>query len=338
VLLCLTSHVRRHLTDDYEVGVRRTRALINQLTDSSVVLPVSHFETLNLSCSSLFGIVAANGPSSGILTQLGIFKSSLLPPSIPLAKLSRISLDLVNISAVLDDKQIDTSTPEKTVAAHLKACSAVYALESFQDELVKLHLGSTPSTGVDFIKAAEIIDSRVNVQLLRANERAREQASVVEALALQGKAAKAGGPVYDFSSESSVRVFLCAASCEAVCVALLEKQFKSIVLQHAKALSETDALMTLPPSSTSSLSKAYDSVSKVDILVDFVSDCRSKWSERSQPDGSVVVSIPEPHLGHCIDRLAQRLRSWGQLQAEDYKKDMHLQHSSLVLCFARFRL
>jgi hypothetical protein len=168
----------------------------------------------------------------------------------------------------------------------------------------------------------------VNVQLLRANERAREQASVVEALALQGKAAKPSGPVYDFSSESSVRLFLCAASCEAVCVALLEKQYKSIVQQHAKALSETDALVTLPPSS--SLAKAYDSVSKVDILIDFVSDCRSNWSQRPQPDGSVVISIPEPHLGHCIDRLAQRLRSWGQLQAEDYKKDLRLQHSSLV--------
>jgi hypothetical protein len=258
-----------------------------------------------------------------------VFKPAPLPPAIPSAKLYRISLDLINVSAILDDKQVDTSTPEKTVAAQMKACASAFALERFQDELVRLHLGATPSTSDEFIKAAEIIDSRVNVQLLRANERAREQASVAEALALQGKGAKASGPVFDLSTEASVRLFLCAASCEALCIAMLEKQYKSIMQQHAEALSEVDSLTALPPSST--LSKAYDSVSKVDILIDFVSDCRSNWSQRSQPDGSVVVVIPEMHLGRCIDRLAQRLRTWGQLQAEDYKKDLHLQLNSLVL-------
>lgn len=333
VILCLTSHVRRHLADDYEIGVQKTRAVIMDITNETTALPATHIRTLNLSsCSASFSILAVNGPCSGILTQLGVFKAPPSPPTIPLAKLSRISLDLVNVAAILDDKQVDTSTPEKTVNAQMKACASMYALERFQDELVRLHLGCTPSTGDEFIRAAEIIDSRVNVQLLRANERAREQASVAEALALQGKTSKPSGPVYDFSTESSVRLFLCAASCEAVCIAMLEKQYKSIVKHHAEALSEIDALTTLPPSD--GLSKAYDSVSKVDILIDFVSDCRSNWSQRSQPDGSVVIVIPEMHLGRCIDRLAQRLRSWGQLQSEDFKKDLLLQHSSLVMIHA----
>lgn len=335
VLLCLTSHVRRHLADDYEVGVQKTRALVKELMNETAALSAPHLRTLNLSsCSSLFDSIASNGPCAGILNRLGVLQPPLLPPTIPAAKLSRITLDLVNISAILDDKHVDTSTPEKTVAAQTKACAAVFALERFQDELVRLHFGSTPSTGDEFIKAAEIIDSRVNVQLLRANERLRDQASAVEALVLQGKGAKPSGPSYDFSSESSVRLFLCAASCEAVCVALLEKQYKAMAQQHAKALSEIDALTTLPPSD--GMPKAFESVSKVDILIDFISDCRSHWSQRSQPDGSVVILIPELHLGHCIDRLAQRLRSWGQMQADDFKKDLLLQHSSLVSFFFVF--
>jgi hypothetical protein len=329
VLLCLTSHVRRHLADDYELGVWKTRALLKQLTDGDTALPASHLRTLNLSSSSsAFGTVSLNGPCSGILNRLGVLQRPLLPPTLPAARLSRIALDLVNISAIIDDKQVDTSTPEKLIAAQLRACASVHALERFQDELVKLHFGSVPNTSDEFIKAAELIDSRVNVQLLRANERLNDQASAAEALALQGKGSKPTGPAYDFSSESAVRLFLCAASCEAVCVALLEKQYKAIALQHAKALTETDALATLPPSD--GLSKAYDSVSKVDILIDFVSDCRSNWSQRPQPDGSVVISMPEVHLGRCIDRLAQRLRSWGQLQADDFKKDLLLQHNALV--------
>ncbi len=332
VLLCLTSHVRRHLADDYEIGVQKTRALIKQLTDDANALSAPHFRTLNLSsCSNAFEIIASNGPCAGILNRLGVLRSSLLPPTLPAAKLSRIALDLVNISAILDDKHIDTSTPEKTVAAHMKACASVYALERFQDELVRLHFGSTPSNGDEFIKAAEIIDSRVNVQLLRANERLRDQSSAAEALALQGKGVQPATPSYDLSSESGVRLFLCAASCEAVCVSLLEKQYKAIAQQHAKALSEVDALTALPTSD--GITKAFESVSKVDILIDFISDCRSSWSQRSQPDGSIVISIPEVHLGRCIDRLAQRLRSWGQLQADDFKKDLMLQHSSLVLSF-----
>jgi hypothetical protein len=98
---------------------------------------------------------------------------------------------------------------------------------------------------------------------------------------------------------------------------------------HVRAVSEIDALATLPPSD--GLSKAYESVSKVDILIDFVTDCRSNWLQRTQPDGSVVIAIPETHLGRCIDRLAQRLRTWGQQQSLDYKKDLHLQHDSLVV-------
>ena len=331
VILCLSSHVRRNLADDYELGVKKTRALIRELKDEGMQLPAAHLRTLNLaSCSSSFGIIAGNGPCSGILTHLGVFRAGPLPPSIPLTKLARIALDLVNISSILDDKSVDTSTPEKAIAAQIKACASAYALENFQDELVKLHLGATPSNGDDFIKASEIIDSRVNVQLLRANERMREQTSVSEALALQGKATKSSpGPLYDFSSESSVRHFLCAASCEAVCVALLEKQYKSIMQHHVRAVSEIDALATLPPSD--GLSKAYESVSKVDILIDFVTDCRSNWLQRTQPDGSVVIAIPETHLGRCIDRLAQRLRTWGQQQSLDYKKDLHLQHDSLVV-------
>ena len=330
ILLCLSSHVRRSLADDYELGVKKTRALIRELKDEGTQLPATHLRTLNLASSShFFGVVSGNGPCCGILAHLGVFRAGPLPPSIPLPKLARIALDLFNVSTILDDKSVDTSTPEKNLAAQIKACASAYALENFQDELVKLHLGLTPSTGDEYIKASEIIDSRINVQLLRANERMREQTSVSEALALQGKAAKSSpGPTYDFSSESAVRHFLCAASCEAVCIALLEKQYKKIVQHHVKAVSEIDALATLPPSDA--LSKAYESVSKVDILIDFVSDCRSNWSQRTQPDGNVVIAIPETHLGRCIDRLAQRLRTWGQQQALDYKKDLHLQHDSLV--------
>jgi hypothetical protein len=249
--------------------------------------------------------------------------------AIPASKLSRIALDLVNVAAVLDDKDVDTGTAAKTIAVQLRACLTMHALERFQEELVRLHTGSVPSTGDEFIKAAEIIDSRVNVQLLRAHELVREHASVVEALALQGKTAKNAEVAYNISSEASIRLFLCAASCESVCVTMLESEYKRITEQHVKVLSEADALSMLPPSS--GLIKAYESVSKVDILVDFVHDCRCQWSQRTQPDGSAVVSIPELHLGRCIDRLAQRLRSWGQMQADDLKKDLLLQHNSLVV-------